>query len=72
MGLGECYLYHSLLGGGGRMLKKVCIPLTRAQPQGPVEREFSDYLPTEPAPPGRAGREWDRIWECSGEESWLG
>ena len=54
------------------MLKKVCIPLTRAQPQGPVEREFSDYLPTEPAPPGRAGREWDRIWECSGEESWLG
>ena len=70
--MGERYLYHSLWGGGGRVLKKVCIPLTRAQPQGPVEREFSDYLPTKPAPPGRAGREWDRIWECSGEESWLG
>lgn len=37
------------------MLKKVCIPLTRAQPQGQVKRELSHYLPTEPAQPGREG-----------------
>lgn len=51
------------------VLKKVCMPLTRAQPQGQVKRELSDYLPTEPAQP--AGKEGvGPVGESGGEESW--
>lgn len=69
--MGERQLAPLPLGWGQKGVKKVCIPLTWAQPQGQVKRELRPYLPTEPAAPGRAGREWDRFWECSGEESWL-
>lgn len=44
--MGGASFHHSLWGGGGGVLKKVCIPLTRAQPQGQVKRDLSHYLPT--------------------------
>lgn len=52
---GSASFLHALWGGCGGVLKKVCTALTRAQPQGQVQRERSHRLP--PSQLSQAGQE---------------
>ena len=66
VGLGECQLPPLLLRWGRRGVKKGVYPFNEGPIPGPSEREFSHYLPTEPAQPGREGGSGTRSGSAAG------